>query len=47
MSLADVERVTFAVGLLEVAWGSIANHLTVDHDRDVVAKLLSFIHAVS
>jgi len=40
-------RVSLSIHLLEMTWTSIANESTVDHDNDVVAEGLSFVHSVS
>ena len=41
-----MKGIALSVNFLKIAGGSIADHLAVDHDRDVVTELFSLVHAM-
>ena len=44
--LSDVKSIANSISLLEVTWGTIADESSINHDGNVVTKLLGFIHSM-
>ena len=45
--MVDKDRVALAIIRFKVAWASVANESSIDHDGNVVAEGFSLVHPVS